>query len=95
MVRRWRERLAADLGLKVTARHTRRWTDKAIEVALDGFVKDRDSWPSQTEFRNAGLGGLPGALRRCGDQARWAHRYGLELNPSGNPRARGGRIAVP
>jgi hypothetical protein len=59
------ESLAAELGLGLPPGRIygrTRWTDEAIRMALDTFLEGHDSWPTQDEFKEAGLGTLPRLL---------------------------------
>jgi len=55
----------------------RRWTDAAIERALREFVRERDRWPSPSEFRCMDKGDLYAAASRNGGIARWRRVVGL------------------
>jgi hypothetical protein len=54
-----------------------RWTDDTIEAALRPLLAGRDSWPTRTEFADAGLRGLGEILREREDTHRWAERMGV------------------
>ncbi len=78
-----RAQLAADLGLQLPAglariRSPARWTDEAIEAALDQLLEGRTSWPSWTDFREAGLTHLYAVLLQPGAREWWARQYGIK-----------------
>jgi hypothetical protein len=78
-----RSALAADLGIAVPANHVRiskYWTDPRIEAALRVLLRDRNSWPSRREFREAGLAGMAGAIEASGHRERWAARFGVAVS---------------
>jgi hypothetical protein len=54
-----REWWARQYGLEPPAPRLR-WTDAAIERALDEFLEGRDRRPTRTQFKHAGLGGSVG-----------------------------------
>ena len=54
-----------------------RWNDESIEAALRPLLAGRDSWPTRTEFAQAGLRGLGEVLREREDTHRWAERMGV------------------
>lgn len=54
-----------------------RWTDESIEAALRPLLAGRDSWPTRTEFAEAGLRGLGEVLREREETHRWAERMGV------------------
>jgi hypothetical protein len=74
-----RDRIAAELGLTAppTCSPRPRWTDDRTREALDWFLKDRSSWPTNSQFEKAGIGSLVDNLRRCGTREKWAKQYGL------------------
>lgn len=59
----------------------RHWTDEAIRQTLAEFFGDREDWPSQREFDQAGLHALREALRHYGGPERWAKEMGVVLPP--------------
>jgi hypothetical protein len=75
-----RERLAADLGLRLPPNRQvlkGRWTEPAIKATLDELLEGRTIWPCRREFVQAGLGGLEQVLQREGTREEWARRYGV------------------
>jgi hypothetical protein len=58
----------------------KQWTDERIRAELTVFLRGRESWPTQPEFADAGLGGLYGALSRNRGVSYWAAEYGLPLS---------------
>jgi hypothetical protein len=79
-----RQRLAAELGLRLPPGRvyaSRQWHDAAIKAALDDLLAGRTTWPSQREFRIAGLSGLYGHLYRTRSRDRWTREYGLQSDP--------------
>ena len=54
-----------------------KWTDAAIERELRAFVEGRTTWPTPTDFRNAGKGSLYAAASRKGGIGRWRQLIGL------------------
>ena len=64
----------------------RRWTDEAIRSALADFFGEREDWPTQREFDDAGLHALREALRHYGGPERWAREMGVVL-PRGMARS--------
>jgi hypothetical protein len=79
-----REQLARDLGLRLRP-VPKPWTDQRIAAALDPLLEGRDTWPSWSEFRDAGLSNLDHALQQRRLRDTWAQRYGL---PPPGPRSR-------
>jgi hypothetical protein len=76
-----RKRMARELGLSLPPdrRVVRgRWTEPAIRAALDELLRDRDHWPTQSEFHAAGLNSLRVQLHRDGSRDVWARRYGIK-----------------
>ncbi len=65
-----RERLAADLGLRLppstNVTGPRRWTDEAVRPALDSLLAGRTPRPKRREFEEAGFAGLSQTLQRQG-----------------------------
>jgi hypothetical protein len=74
------DQIATDLGLHPHRRRSQKpvWTDETIRDALDPFLRGRQTWPSETEFRIAGLGSLTSNFARLGTFERWAREYGIE-----------------
>lgn len=58
-------------------RRVRAWTDEGVREELARFLADRDHWPTEREFRAAGLGGLSRALQRLGGTERWQREFSL------------------
>jgi len=58
-----------------------RWTDESIEAALRPLLAGRDSWPTRTDFAEAGLRGLGEVLREREDTHRWAERMRVTPPP--------------
>jgi hypothetical protein len=74
-----RDRLAAELGLKVPGnRRPKRWTEANIAAALDHLLRGRDTWPAKRDFFEAGLGSLYNLLCNTETAEGWAERYGFE-----------------
>ena len=72
-----RDRLAAELGLKVPGnRRPKRWTEANIAAAL--LLRGRDTWPAKRDFFEAGLGSLYNLLCNTETAEGWAERYGFE-----------------
>jgi DNA invertase Pin-like site-specific DNA recombinase len=77
-----RERFASELGLHLptgTKYFKKRWTDPAIKAVLDELVRERDTFPSYSDFRKAGLLNLYATLIHAGTRDDWARRYRLPL----------------
>ena len=55
----------------------RRWTEARIRQELEYFCADREVWPTEREFLEAGLGSLYRAASRTGGIPRWADQLGL------------------
>ncbi len=78
-----RQHLAAKLGLSPPPeqgyyRRPNRWTEPAIESALQAFLQDRTTWPTQPMFAAAGLGGLYQVITKSpGGHDGRAKRHGL------------------
>jgi hypothetical protein len=51
-------RWARELGLPLRHRRGHRWTPETTELALEGVLAGRRTWPNMREFAAAGLGGL-------------------------------------
>lgn len=60
-----------------------RWTDEAIEHAMTELTAGRATYPSATEFRDAGLAGLHVTIQRSVGHPWWAYHLGL---PRQRPR---------
>jgi hypothetical protein len=56
----------------------RRWTPDRIRRELETFCAGRNTWPTASEFKNAGRGDLYVAASRYGGVAHWANELGLE-----------------
>ena len=69
------------LGLSISIRAVR-WNPRTIEGALDAFLRGRRNWPTQTEFREAGLESLFQTIRSHGGNTVWAEKYELRYTPS-------------
>jgi DNA invertase Pin-like site-specific DNA recombinase len=76
------ERWAAHYGLPLRS-GLPRWTDAAIEEALDEFLEGRETWPTVPELKRCGLSGLYSAIMRKGTREHWMRHYGL---PPPTPR---------
>jgi Resolvase, N terminal domain/Recombinase/Recombinase zinc beta ribbon domain len=76
-----RERWAERLGLRPLPRSKqgpKRWTDETIETSLRGLLRRRRVYPTQNEFKAAGLDGLYQRLGRMpGGHSRCAEEHGL------------------
>ena len=76
-----RDQLAGELGLYAPPGklgHRFRWTDPAIRSILDRFLDGRETWPSDSEFRAAGLRALLLSISRPPSRRdAWARHYGL------------------
>ena len=76
-----RDQLATELGLRLPSGRVvvrARWTEPAIAAALDVFLNGRVKWPTQWEFKQAGLGGLWNRLDKSGTHDLWRRRYGFQ-----------------
>lgn len=63
------------------------WTEQRVRSTLRKFLRDRRvSFPSEREFKEAGLLGLYGTLRARGELGRWAREFRLEESRPGRPR---------
>lgn len=74
------ERWAREMELEEGPRPwggVRRWTDAAIRAALTQLFAGRSVWPTNREFRRAGLGGLYEKLVEEGSVERWAVELGV------------------
>jgi site-specific DNA recombinase len=64
---------AARLGLRYEKRLTiRHWSEDTIRETLRDFLKGRTTWPTQREFREAGLSHVHEAISRHGGARHWA-----------------------
>jgi hypothetical protein len=84
---RCRAAIALDLGIPIPEGKKQirgPWTEPVIKAALDEFLAGRETWPTTTEFRQAGLGAILTRFYREGSRDRWARRYGFEPT-SGKP----------
>lgn len=79
-IQRWAERLGME------AKHRRRYSPEEIEAELRKFIGDREYFPTQREFREAGKLGLHSSLRRHGGITHWRQKMGLPQAPSGQPK---------
>jgi hypothetical protein len=64
------------------------WTHERIETTFAAFLAERGnsrSWPSQSEFRAAGLDSLRQAIRLHGGAAHWASLFNLPAPRRGRP----------
>ena len=75
------DRWARELGLTIAdlRRGSRRaWDDARIAAELAPLLAGRSEWPTKSEFAEAGLGSLLGAIyRHGGGPKRWARRFGV------------------
>lgn len=55
----------------------RRWTDERIRAALTEFCAGRETWPSASEFKEAGRADLYVAASRYGGIGSWASQLGF------------------
>jgi hypothetical protein len=87
------ERWRAEFGVAPSQRHdgshtgrTRLWTDAAIAAAISPLLHDLGRWPTEKEFRAAGLTAALSALNRYGGSAHWQRRFGVtgRSRPLGN-----------
>jgi hypothetical protein len=76
-----RERWAARVGLSLprgSRMRPKRWTEPAIDAAMWRLLRGRRVYPSEREFKEAGLGGLYQAIGRTrGGHEACAERYGV------------------
>jgi hypothetical protein len=76
-----RKGIAADLGLRLPPGRrlitSPRWTEPATRAALDALLDGRTTWPTNSEFRQAGLMGLCRRLNRSGTIGFWRRQYGF------------------
>jgi hypothetical protein len=71
------------------------YTPLTVELELGWFTRDRDDWPSWTEFEQAGLKGLRKAVDRFGGARSWAAKLGKRYDPRpGRPAWSEERIAA-
>lgn len=78
------EHWAREMGLKdgpLPSGGVLRWTDDAIRAALSQLLDGRSTWPTNGEFRRAGLGGLYEKLSCEGLVERWANEFGIAPPP--------------
>jgi Fic family protein len=70
---------AGSAGMTPTTRAGRKrtWTERAIEQELRTWLSGRSSWPSYSEFVDAGKRDLYAAASRNGGVARWRRIIGL------------------
>jgi hypothetical protein len=63
-----------------------KWTDERIRSDLSAFLaaRGRPDWPTNDEFRAAGLAGLAHAITTYGRVPYWAAEMGVELGPRQN-----------
>ena len=73
----WARRLGLEYVPRAAAAKPRRWTDETIRAGLIEFCGNRERWPSEREFTEAGLRPLYVAASRHGGVARWADELGL------------------
>jgi hypothetical protein len=70
-----------DLQLGRRAVH---WNEMRIHAALLPFLRGRESWPTNQEFRQAGLGSVRAAAARHGGIEHWAGIFELHITKFGN-----------
>lgn len=73
----WAQQLGLDYTPPRSRARPRRWTTASIRTGLIEFCGDRDAWPTEREFAEAGLRPLYVAASRNGGVARWADELGL------------------
>jgi hypothetical protein len=73
----WRRRLGFEPPDPPNAPTWTRWTDERIERELRAFCCGRDHWPTETEFKAAGLRRLYSAASDHGGVDAWKRRLGL------------------
>lgn len=83
-LREWAVRLGFDLP---RGQRGAVWNDQRIERSLRSLMAGRTTWPTQREFKDAGLTDLHQAVRRHGGTAVWAERLGVEAPSPRRPRA--------
>jgi hypothetical protein len=69
------------MGSQHTTPRHERYTPLTVELELGCFTRDRDDWPSWTEFEQAGLKGLRKAVDRFGGARSWAAKLGKRHAP--------------
>jgi hypothetical protein len=69
------------LGVPYVAYDKCTWTEDRIRTELAKFLDEKSTWPTEKEFRAAGLRPLRQAARATGGLRRWAGRFGFELSP--------------
>jgi hypothetical protein len=76
-----RRRRRAD-GTPIRATQEVGWTETKARDVLQGLCAGRADWPTASEFRAAGLGGLYQAIqRKLGGHEKWAAEFGLSFRP--------------
>ena len=86
------DRWATEFGLRRRDRRSgirRGWTPDIIEARLKEVIGDSSRWPSDREFKRAGLRGMLGAIRMREGPGYWADRLGVQRRPGAS---RPGRI---
>ena len=68
---------AGRLGLQIDT-NTVRWNAERVRGALKPFLKGRTRWPTEPEFRDAGLEVLRRAVTTHGGVTHWSEEFGLE-----------------
>jgi hypothetical protein len=73
------ERWAVELDLSLPTKRDplKGWTEDRIRRELDAFLPGRETWPTYSEFKAAGLHNARLALGRMGGVEQWAAAYGL------------------
>ena len=67
---------------RVVRRGVPYWTVERVRERLVPMLRDRDTWPSATEFAAGGEQRLLAASRRLGGIAYWAREFGVEPPPT-------------
>jgi DNA invertase Pin-like site-specific DNA recombinase len=67
------------LGVRYAPYDKCTWTEERVRAELAKFLDGRSSWPTEKEFRAAGLRPLREAARVTGGLRRWAEQLGFEL----------------
>jgi hypothetical protein len=81
---------AAKMGLKRPTPgnpDSLKWTEAAIQGALDDLCEGQETFPTQATFKEAGLGGLYATLYKNEALDEWAEKMGLERNSQGSQGA--------
>ena len=65
------------------SRGVRKWDEGWIRDSLSDYLRHKKRWPTQKEFRSAGLGALYSSLTHHGGVELWASRYGPSTNQPG------------